>query len=219
MDARPDSPLAAILLTLGRTVALDLDAQLNLTAVHNPLLLDEWREPAARPGRDRPVTLRGLLEELVPPVRAREMCEHIAANQAGVGPTGLYLGVAALQAPRGGAPERYVALSLHPDHGAEGCSVLVLRDVTAQTDMQNNLVETQSALDAAMSALRAPPHGLRMFLGSALTSISAIRSLLRLPARDPEALRDKLARLHAAVEQLGKEASALKLAPIEDACL
>lgn len=218
MDERPDSVLADILLTLGRTVALDLDADLNLTGVHNPLLLEEWREPAARPGRDRPATLRGLLDELVPPSRSRELMERIAATGATLSPAGHYLGVAALRAPRGGAPERYVALSLHRNGTAEGNLALLLRDVSALTDVQNNLAETQSALDAAMAALRAPVPGLRMFLGSALTSVSAIRATLRMPAHDQEAVHAKLARLHAAVEQLGKEAGALKLGPVQGAC-
>jgi signal transduction histidine kinase len=109
-----------------------------------------------------------------------------------------------------------VAVSLHGV--TQGGRMLMLRDVTALADLQHNLAETQLALDAAMAALRAPPHGLRMFLGSALTSISAIRAILKMPARDPDALHDKLARLHAAVAQLGREAEALQLAPIHDAC-
>lgn len=215
MDPRPDSALAGILLTLGRTAALDLDPELRITCVHNELLIDEWREPVAR-GREQPVGLRALLDELIAPARARELHEQVAAGMTTMVPAGLYLGVAALPAPRGGGPERHVAVSLHGGSGGHG--LLVLRDVTALSDVQQNLAETQLALDAAMAALRAPPHGLRMFLGSALTSISAIRTILRMPARDNEALHDKLARLHAAVAQLAHEAGALRLAPIQDAC-
>jgi signal transduction histidine kinase len=215
MDPRPDSALSAILLTLGRSVALDLDAQLQICCAHNALLLQDWREPVAR-GRECPVQLQALLDELIAPTRARELHEQVANGSVHMVPAGLYLGVAGLPAPRGGGAPRHVAISLH---GApDGHSLLVLRDVTALTDVQQNLAETQLALDAAMAALRAPPHGLRMFLGSALTSISAIRAMLRLPARDHEAVHDKLARLHAAVAQLGGEAGALRLAPIQDAC-
>lgn len=215
MDQRPDSALAGILLTLGRSVALDLDAQLQIGTTHNAMLLDEWREPVAR-DRERPGQLKALLDELIAPARARELHAQITGGIANMVPAGLYLGVAALPAPRGGGAERHVAISLHG--GADGHSLLVLRDATALTDAQQGLAETQLALDAAMAALRAPPHGLRMFLGSALTSISAIRTMLRMPARDHEALHDKLARLHAAVAQLGGEAEALRLAPIHDAC-
>jgi hypothetical protein len=215
MDQRPDSSLAATLLTLGRTVALDLDARLDIAGTHNALLLDEWREPVAR-GRERPGTLKALLDELLAPARAHELLEQAAAGAAKMVPAGLYLGVAALPAARGGAAERHVAVSLHG--GADGHSLLVLRDVTALTDAQQNLAETHLALDAAMAALRAPPHSLRMFLGSALTSISAIRTLLKMPARDREALHEKLARLNAAIAQLGTEAEGLGLTPLQDTC-
>jgi signal transduction histidine kinase len=219
MDEQADGALLSILLTLGRTVVCDLDAQLNLVGVHNPLLLDEWREPALGAGHERPATLRGLFGELIVPARARDLLQQIGDGQRTAGQAGLYLGVAALHAPRGGAPERHVALSLHRRAGAAEAGLrLVLRDVTALTDVQHNLGETQSALDAAMAALRAPPQGLRMFLGSALTSVSAIRATLRTPARDAEALHDKLARLHAAVAQLGQEAEALNLLPVQDSC-
>jgi hypothetical protein len=213
------SSLTSILLTLGRTVVVDLDARLDLATVHNSRLLDEWREAALRAGQERPRTLRDLFGELMAPARVRGLLLQINADHPGAGQTGLYLGLAALHAPRGGAPERHVALSLHQGAGPEEAPLrLVMRDVTALTDVQQGLGETQRALDAAMAALRAPPQGLRMFLGSALTSVSAIRATLKTPARDAEALHDKLARLHAAVAQLGKEAEALNLVPVQDSC-
>ena len=212
----PPGNLVAVLLTLGRSVALGLDAGLDIVDVHNPLLLGEWRDPACADG-DLPSNLQAALCQLLQQVRARELAEQVAAASTGVGSAGLYLGVATLRTPRGGAPERHVALSLHPDE--DGRRLLILRDITAQTDAQHTLAETQSALDAAMSALRAPPRALRAFLGSALTSISAIRSTLRMPARDRDALNDKLARLHSAVAQLATEAEALHLLPVQDACL
>lgn len=215
MSQQADDDLATLLLGLGRTVVLRVDTGLGLQGVHNPLLLGEWREAGA--GHDeRPAALRALLEELMAPVRARNLCAQIQSGQATLGPAGLYLGVAPLLAPRGGAMKRHVAISLHP--AAPGM-LLVLRDVSAMHDVQEALAGTQLALDSAMAALRTTPHALRMFLGSALTSISAIRVTLRMPARDQDALHDKLARLHAAVAQLGAEAAALSLAPIEDACL
>lgn len=216
MHPQPDDDLAVLLLGLGRTVVLRLDASLQLAGVHNPLLLGEWREAAGRRG-DAPAALRALLGELMAPARASDLCAQIQSAQATLGQAGLYLGVAPLLAPRGGAMERHVATSLHPVTGSSGL-LLVLRDVSALHDVQQALAGTQLALDSAMAALRATPHALRMFLGSALTSLSAIRVTLRMPARDQEVLRDKLARLHAAVAQLGEEAGALALTPIQDAC-
>ena len=218
MDGQSDSMLAGILLTLGRTVALELNPSLGIETVNNPLVLDEWRAPGAPGARERPATLCGLLDELLWPVRARELAEQVAAGSSALPPAGLYFGVVALRTPRGGAAPRHVAISLHGGGVADSRRLLVLRDVSALTDVQNSLAETQGVLDAAMAALRAPVQGLRMFLGSALTSVSAIRATLRMPAHDQPAVHDKLARLHVAVEQLGKEAGTLKLAPIQHAC-
>lgn len=218
MEGQSDSLLAGILLTLGRTVALELDETFGIATVHNPLLLEDWRAPGALLSRERPTTLRGLLDELLPPARARELAAEVAEGSNSLPPAGLYLGVGTLRSPRGGAAPRHVSLSLHGGGAGDSRRILVLRDVSALTDVQHSLTETQSVLDAAMAALRAPVQGLRMFLGSALTSVSAIRATLRMPAHDQAAVHDKLARLHVAVDQLGKEAAALKLAPIQDAC-
>lgn len=216
MSFQPDGELATLLLGLGRSVVLRLDAALQVRSIHNSMLLGEWREAAARRG-DPPTDLREVLGELITPVRARDLALQVGASAAITGSAGLYLGVAALRAPRGGGAPRHVAISLHPASGTDDL-LLVLRDVSAMSDLQQALAETQLALDSAMAALRAAPRTLRMFLGSALTSISAIRLTLRLPARDDEALRDKLARLHAAVAQLNGEAGALALTPVQDAC-
>lgn len=217
MQAVPDNLLATTLLTLGRTVVLQLDAALAITGAHNRQLLDEWREPGAHDaGAPLPATLSDLLRELMAPARARDLGAHIAASANTTGAAGLYLGVSPLHSPRGGSGERHAALSLH--RCGEQQLMLVMRDVTALGDLQQQLAHTQTALDAAMAALRAPPRELRMFLGSALTSISAIRATLRMPARDAAALHEKLARLHAAVAQLGGEAGALNLVPVQDAC-
>jgi signal transduction histidine kinase len=218
MDGQPDNLLAGILLTLGRTVALELDAESGISAVHNPLLLEDWRAPGAHLSREQPGTLHGLLGELLPPSRARELAAEIADGSSTLPPAGLYLGVMALRPLRGGAAPRHVALSLHGGGAGDSRRILVLRDVSTLTDVQHSLTETHAVLDAAMAALRAPVQGLRMFLGSALTSVSAIRATLRMPAHDQATVHDKLARLHVAVEQLGREAAALKLAPIQDAC-
>lgn len=209
------SQLASLLLDLGRSVAVELDAALQVNALHNALLLDEWREAAS--GRTRvPHDLDGLLQELFSPGQARQLAQRIAAG-TGAAAGGLHLGVAPLRGPRGGAVDRHAAISLHATAESGGL-LLVLRDVSTQQELQQGLGETRLALDAAMAALRAPPHALRLFLGSALTSISAIRSILKLPARDQDAVHDKLARLHAAVAQLGQEAGALRLSPVQDAC-
>lgn len=217
MNPQPDSTLAGLLLGLGRTVVLQLDPKFQLSSVHNPLLLAEWRESVAVRGSDAPAALDALLAELMAPARARNLFAQIEAGLPALGQAGLYLGVAPLLSPRGGGAERHVSISLHRDE-ASVQALLVLRDVSALSDVQQALADTQVALDSAMAALRAAPQALRMFLASALASISAIRLTLRLPARDQEALRDKLARVHAAVARLAQESATLSLGPIQDGC-
>ena len=217
MQSSSLDPLPALLLQLGRAVVVQLDDALAITHIHNPLLLAEWRDAVARTV-EGPATLGALLDELMGGARAREITAQVEASRSAARATagGIYLGVLALRAPRGGSASRHAAASLHGDEN--GALLLVLRDVSALSDVQQLLSDTQLAFDSAMCALRAPPHALRVFLGSALTSISAIRVTLRMPARDAGALRDKLARVHAAVAQLDGEAAALSLAPLQDAC-
>ena len=57
-------PLPALLLQLGRAVVLQLDDALAITQVHNPLLLAEWRDAAARTV-EIPATLPALLDEVM----------------------------------------------------------------------------------------------------------------------------------------------------------
>jgi len=209
--------LCDILLAVGRNVAVEVDPTLAVTGVRNPLLLDEWREAPANPRGARPATLAALLEEMMPGARARDLEQQIAIGLPNMGPAGLYLGVVALHPSRGGAAARHVALSFHRMNEA-GALVLVLRDVTSLTEVQHALAETQLSLDSSLAVLRAPTTALRVFLGSTLTSISAIRATLKLPARDQAAVRDKLERLHVATSQLGQEAAPLQMLTVQDAC-
>lgn len=209
--------LAELLLGLGRAVVLRLDAGLRVRAVHHGLLLAEWREEAGRQPDALPAALQPLLAEIMAPARAADLASRIADEASAAGPAGLYLGVFALLARRGGGAQRHVAISLHRSAGRDAL-LLVLRDVSALNDVQESLADTRQALELAMAALRSPPHQLRAFLGSALTTISTIRATLKLPARDIEALRDKLAQVHATTAQLASEAAALQLGPIQDTC-
>jgi signal transduction histidine kinase len=209
--------LCDILLTVGRTVALQVDPTFAVTGVRNPLLLDEWRELAPQARRDRPATLRPLLEEMMPASRARELERQIVDGLANMGPAGLHLGIVALHPTRGSAMARHVAASFHRVSEA-GELLLMLRDVTPLADVQQALSEVQMTADASIAALRAPSNALRIFLNTALTSISVIRGTIRLPARDQAAVHDKLARLQAAVTQLDTDAAQLQLTPVQDHC-
>ena len=124
MPTQPDDELAALLLGLGRSVVLRLDAGLRLTGIHNPLLLDEWRQLDPASG-EAPATLQATLDALMAPARARDLAMQVGA--ASPGAAGLYLGVTPLRAPRGGGAQRHVALSLHPaaDGGLYGAADIV----------------------------------------------------------------------------------------------
>lgn len=210
--------LAALLLDVGRTAVIELDARQTIQAVHNPLLLDEWRDAGAVP-HPVPGTLPGLLAALFGAPAGRELMARLSQRADMAVMTSLQLGTLPLPMSRGGSGGRHVALSLHAtgDESAAS-SLLVLRDVSMLAEMQQSLARAQQALDAAVATLRAPSHALRLFLGSALTCVATMRATLRMPARDRDALLDKLARVHAAVAQLGREADALRLTPVQDAC-
>ena len=58
--------------------------------------------------------------------------------------------------------------------------------------------------DTALAVLRAPPDAMRLFLGSAMASVSAMRATLRMPARTQDSLREKLARLQQRSRHAGR---------------
>ena len=76
------------------------------------------------------------------------------------------------------------------------------------------LQEARARCETALAVLRAPPDGLRLFLGSAMASVHAIRATLRMPARTQEALREKLGRLRTEAAGLAAEAAAIGLSPV-----
>jgi len=204
---------AAALLDNAGVVALELDAGHQLQHVHNAALLSRWlaegTESAALPeGRDL------LLERLFGPRHVAAVHEALVDLRA-MPQTRLELDALPARQLRGGAPVHHFSVTLLPlEHGC----LLLLRDVTQQQLLLLELQEARALHDAAMAALRAPPEGLRLFLGSAQASISAIRATLRMPARSQEALRDKLARLGAEACSLRSEAAALALSPLVRSC-
>ncbi|HTQ36681.1 MAG TPA: ATP-binding protein [Steroidobacteraceae bacterium] len=207
--------LIQILLATGRTLALQLNEKLAVRVVHNAPLLIEWRGRSdALPG-----SLNLLLEELLQPPRAREIAQRIAAAANEVDEAGVALGTGALRVPQDSGPEQYAALSLH--RLAEGDSLpllLLLRDVTALEAVQHALTQTRDSLTAAMASLRAPPQALRMYLAAGMASVGELRAMMKLQARDEEALRAKLARLAQGVESLEADARAADLPTVTEAC-
>jgi signal transduction histidine kinase len=93
-----------------------------------------------------------------------------------------------------------------------------MRDVTPLASTQQELAKARESLDAALVAVRAPPQALRLFLTSAMASVTALRATMKLPARSQDAVQAKLARLKEAADQVGNEARQLGLDSVDAAC-
>jgi two-component system chemotaxis sensor kinase CheA len=210
----PNSPLLEIALTAARTLALQLSERLAVRTVHNAPLLLEWRgHDDAMPG-----SLQLLLEELLPLAGAQAMLRQVEAGAATAGDAGIDLGSAMLRPPPGGGADRHAAFSLYRIGDSTEPLLLVLRDVTPQTGQQQALAQAQETVNAALTALRNPPQSLRLFLSSAMASVGALRSTMKLPARDQAAVQAKLTRLKEYADQIGKEAREVGLTTVVAAC-
>lgn len=191
--------------------ALELDDG-TLLGVHNAAQLRQWIADdtldSLPADRDR------LLDRLFAPRHAADILEAIGAG----GSCRRVLGTLPSRSLRAGTPLCFLAVTLEPLSGSSGRCLLLLKDVSQQQALLEELQQTRSAHEAAMAVLRAPPDGLRLFLGSALASVSAIRATLRMPTRTQAALRDKLERLHAEAAALQSEAAALGLTPVAQRC-
>lgn len=206
-------PLFEILLTTGRTVALQLSAKFAIRVVHNAPLLAEW---LGRDG-DLPASLRPLLDELLPLPQARALSQQIVAASEAVDEHGTALGTSRLRTPHGGGPDRHVAMSLHRGT-AELPLVLLMRDATQVETLQQSLQASRHAQAAAMALLRASPPSMRSFLAAASASVSELRTALRGPAHDQPAVLDKLARVKEGATLLAAGARANGVEMIAEAC-
>jgi signal transduction histidine kinase len=205
---------AAALLDSAGVAALELDDGHRLRQLHNAALLSQWcAEDAAAP---LPEECPALLATLFGPRHLAQLQEALGDLRAMTAPARLELDPLPSRRLRDGAPSNHFSVALLP-LDAGGC-LLLLRDVTQQQGLLLQLQEARASNDAAMAALRAPPDGLRLFLGSAMASVSAIRATLRVPVRSQEALRDKLGRLRAEACALRNEAKVLDLAPLLHCC-
>lgn len=205
----PTGTVTDLLLTSAQVVGIEL-AGSDLLGVHNPELLASWLgDESTGP---LPTKAGELFEQLLGPLavrRLQENLERIAEAQS------VELGTLAGRFSRTGAPERQFAASLHRQ---DGTTLLVLQDDSRQHALLLELLETRARCETALAVLRAPTDGLRLFLGSAMASVHAIRATLRMPARTQEALREKLGRLQAEATGLASEARAIGLTPVVESC-
>ena len=205
---------ATALLDNAGVAALELDAEHHLRHVHNAALLSSWTAEGAASAL--PEESGALLAALFGPrhlVQVREALDDLRAMPV---PARLELEPLPSRRQREGMPAHHFSVILLP-LDESGC-LLLLRDVMQQQTLLLQLQEARASHEAAMAALRASPDGLRLFLGSAMASVSAIRATLRMPARTQEALRDKLGRLRAEACSLRNEAQVLSLSPLLRCC-
>ena len=210
----PPAQAEAALLDNAGLAALELDAGRRLRHVHNAALLLQW----CAQGTESPLPeeCQALLGALLGPRHLAHVCDALDDLGAMTSPTRLELDPLPSRRLREGAPAHHFSVTLLPLDDS-GC-LLLLRDVTAEQTLLLQLQEARASNEAAMAALRAPPDGLRLFLGSAMASVSAIRATLRMPARSQEALRDKLGRLRAEACSLRNDARVLDLSPLLRCC-
>jgi hypothetical protein len=198
-----------ILLEQAQVVGIELDAGGAPRAVHNPALLGSWLgdEQCAPPS-----SLGALLDQLFGPRSAQVVLDGV--NHLGDS-VRLDLGILPGRVARTGGPERHFNASLKKTGDV---TLLMLQDDSKQQALLQEHNEAHTRCETALAVLRAPSEGLRLFLGSAMASVHAIRATLRMPARTQEALHEKLVRLHAEAVGLGAEAAAIGLSPVEESC-
>lgn len=208
MTAPVDTPLD-LLLASAQVVGIEFTGD-SPGQVHNATLLDSWRGDDAAGAL--PPGVGAMFEQLFAPRALRALHEGLARMGDAAR---LDLGTLPGRVGRSGTGERQFAACLHRLGGA---TLLVLQDDSRQHALLQELLESRERCETALAVLRAPPDGLRLFLGSAMASVHAIRATLRMPARTQETLRDKLGRLHAEAAGLATEARAIGLTPVVESC-
>jgi signal transduction histidine kinase len=197
------------LLGQAQVVGIELDATGELRAVHNPALLAAWlgdEPPAGLPARD------ALFDQLFGPRSMHRVLEGLDRMGDSMR---LQLGTLPGRIARVGEPERQFNATLQK---MGDVTLLVLQDDSRLQALLLELQESRARCETALAVLRAPADGLRLFLGSAMASVHAIRATLRMPARTQEALREKLGRLHTEATELASEAAAIGLSPVMESC-
>jgi signal transduction histidine kinase len=201
--------LLDILLTQAQVVGIELDVAGELRGVHNHALLAAWlgEEPLVElPSRD------AVFDQLFGPRSIQVVLEGLERLGDSMR---LPLGTLPGRGSRVGAPERQFTATLQKLGDA---TLLVLQDDSKQQALLQELQESRARCETALAVLRAPPDGLRLFLGSAMACVHAIRATLRMPARTQDALREKLGRLRTEAAGLAAEAAAIGLAPVVESC-
>jgi signal transduction histidine kinase len=200
------------LLSHSEVAGVELDGNGRVSRTHNAALLAQWLGDEST--ESLPEEIEALFEALFGPRHVPMLREGLQRLKDATAPRSIELGVLTTRT-RAGAFTRQLSITLLPVDA--GC-VLTLLDVSRRQALLQELQEARIAQETALAVLHAPPDGLRLFLGSAMASVSAIRATLRMPARTQETLREKLGRLHTEAASLGAEAQMLELSPVAQCC-
>ncbi|MFM1884877.1 MAG: hypothetical protein RL026_34 [Pseudomonadota bacterium] len=162
--------------------------------------------------------LADVLRPLLAPQACRPLLTHLQAltEDPSEAPEVLRaIEGAASAAMRAAGQTRFYDITLRPFIADDGASLLLgIRDVTPRLQLLRATESTREAHALALAVLRASPAVLRGFLADALSSITLLQSLLRVPARADAAYRDKLSRLQDEVLLVQERASRVPLEPV-----
>jgi signal transduction histidine kinase len=174
-------------------------------------------------------TLEELLGELIPEATRRTALEYVAlmwgerVNENLIRTLNPLAEVEVrLPSEAGGTEVRYFSFEFSRVR-LRGRTVQVLcavADVTERVQLARDLADAQARqhgqLDLLLSMLQVEPLQLAAFLSDAEAAMTMVNSVLKLPARDEAAFRDKLDRIFREVHTLKSEAAALALRTVED---
>jgi chemotaxis protein histidine kinase CheA len=164
--------------------------------------------------------LAEILQPLLAPQACRPLLQHLKAlTEDPTDAPEIFRGVegAASAAMRAAGETRYYDISLRPFIADDGASLLLgIRDVTHRLQMLRANESSRIAHSLALSVLRAPPPALRSFLAEALSGVTLLQSLQRVPARSVEAYREKISRLQEELERLRQAAADVPLSSISE---
>ena len=185
------------------------------------LLSNAARELGRGPYGERKIIGSPLREAIAPLISPREMSEVLhkvigvrdSSGEDGITLRGVEGGASA--AVRAAGLTRYFDISIRRIVTEGNISLLLgIRDVTERLRLARELESARAAHEMAVAVLRTDPELLRNFLQDAASSMSLIQSLLRMPARTPNAFRDKLGRILVEARGLRERAGELGIGPI-----
>ena len=122
---------------------------------------------------------------------------------------------AATASARASGLTRYYDIAVRRYLGDDGVLLSIgIRDVTERLRLGRALETARESHELAVAVLRTEPLAMRAFLQDAAGSMSLIQTLLRVPARMPDAFRDKLGRITTEVRTLRERATQLGVGPV-----